>query len=95
MFKKVGLVVLLVVALLFTGCGGSTAENNDGEVAKIGILQLVEHPALDAAREGFLDGLKEAGLEEGKDIQVDYQNSQNDKSNLQTMAKNWLQIKTI
>ncbi|NMA02654.1 MAG: ABC transporter substrate-binding protein [Clostridia bacterium] len=87
MFKKVGLVVLLVVALLFTGCGGSTAENNDGEVAKIGILQLVEHPALDAAREGFLDGLKEAGLEEGKDIQVDYQNSQNDKSNLQTMAK--------
>ena len=87
MFKKVGLVVLLVVALLFTGCGGSTGENNDGEVAKIGILQLVEHPALDAAREGFLDGLKEAGLEEGKDIQVDYQNSQNDKSNLQTMAK--------
>ena len=87
MFKKVGLVVLLVVALLFTGCGGSTAENNDGEVAKIGILQLVEHPALDAAREGFLDGLKEAGLEEGKNIQVDYQNSQNDKSNLQTMAK--------
>ncbi len=87
MFKKVGLVVLLVVALLFSGCGGSTGENNDGEVAKIGILQLVEHPALDAAREGFLDGLKEAGLEEGKNIQVDYQNSQNDKSNLQTMAK--------
>ena len=88
MLKKMSLVVLLVVSLLVSGCGGSTGENKGGEdITKIGILQLVEHPSLDNARQGFLDGLKEAGLEEGKNIQVDYQNSQNDKSNLQTMAK--------
>ena len=33
---------------------------------KIGVLQLIEHNALDSAYKGFVDGLKEVGYEDGK-----------------------------
>ena len=64
------------------------ASNNveNGENYKIGVIQLVEHAALDATYEGFVDGLKEAGLEVGKNITIDYQNAQGDQSNCQTIA---------
>ncbi|NLX83657.1 MAG: ABC transporter substrate-binding protein [Clostridiales bacterium] len=42
----------------------------------VGILQFVQHPALDAARDGFLEGLKEAGFEDGKNVKINYQNGQ-------------------
>lgn len=58
----------------------------EGETFSIGVIQLAEHPALDAAYEGFIEGLKEAGFEEGKNITVDYQNAQGDQSNCQTIA---------
>lgn len=48
----------------------------EGDVPLIGILQLVEHPALDNARLGFVDGLKELGYEDGKNIKIDYRNGQ-------------------
>lgn len=53
---------------------------------KVGVIQLVEHAALDAAYEGFKEGLKEAGYEDGKNITIDYQNAQGDQSNCQTIA---------
>lgn len=43
---------------------------------KISILQIVEHPALNATRQGFLDELQKLGYEEGKNLIVDYQSAQ-------------------
>jgi putative ABC transport system substrate-binding protein len=43
---------------------------------KISILQIVEHPALNATRDGLLDELKKLGYEEGKTLIVDYQSAQ-------------------
>ena len=51
----------------------------DGGVSyTIGIGQFAEHGSLDNCREGFLEGLAEAGIEEGKNLTVLYENSQAD-----------------
>ena len=42
----------------------------------VSILQIVEHPALDAEREGLIERLKELGYREGQNIHIDYQNAQ-------------------
>lgn len=36
----------------------------------------MEHPALDAARKGFIDALSEKGFKENEQISVDFQNAQ-------------------
>lgn len=43
---------------------------------KISILQIVEHPALNATRDGLLDELKTLGYKEGKNLILDYQSAQ-------------------
>ncbi|MDD2431018.1 MAG: ABC transporter substrate-binding protein [Firmicutes bacterium] len=50
----------------------------------IGIIQILEHPALDAARAGFMDELKEQGI----NATYDYQNAQGDMATLYTIAGN-------
>ncbi|NLG58365.1 MAG: ABC transporter substrate-binding protein [Clostridiales bacterium] len=64
------LAALLMVALLLPGLG--LAE----EMPVVGILQYVQHDALDSAREGFIKGLKDAGFEDQVNIIIDYQNGQ-------------------
>ena len=49
---------------------------------KIGVIQLVEHAALDAANQGFIDGLNEAGIK----YSVDQQNAQGDQTACDTIA---------
>lgn len=58
----------------------------DGKVYKIGVSQFVQHDALDASYTGFLDGLKEAGFEDGKNLKIDYQNAQGEQANCATIA---------
>ena len=85
MLKKVGIFLLSLSLLLIGGIACSGAAS--GKVVTIGISQLVEHPALDSAREGFIEALKEAGYEDGKNIKIDYQNAQGDVNNAQTIAR--------
>ncbi|HEY7608583.1 MAG TPA: ABC transporter substrate-binding protein [Alphaproteobacteria bacterium] len=47
-----------------------------GRTYRIGFAQIVDHPALNATRQGFIDGLKSAGFEIGKNLVLDYQNAQ-------------------
>ncbi|WP_277998853.1 ABC transporter substrate-binding protein [Moorella sulfitireducens] len=95
--------LLLVISLLLAGCssGGSktagggqeSSKGNETKVIKLGIIQIVEHPALDAARKGFLEAMKAGGYEEGKNLQVDFQNAQGDQSTLQNIARKFAQDK--
>ena len=69
-----------------TAQAGSAASGETGETVKIGVIQQAEHPALDSAYEGFLDALKEAGYEDGVNMELDYNNAQGDTSNCETIA---------
>ncbi len=58
---------------------------NDGDTTttyRIGVIQLTSHPALDAAREGFVAGLDAAGI----DYTIDVQNAGGEQSNCPTLA---------
>ncbi|MDD1792187.1 ABC transporter substrate-binding protein [Enterovibrio makurazakiensis] len=46
------------------------------ETAKVAVSQIVEHPALDATRQGLLDGLKEKGYIDGENLEFSYQTAQ-------------------
>ena len=54
----------------------------DGETYKIGVIQLVQHAALDKTNEGFVAALKDAGL----NCDIDQQNASGDQSACQTIA---------
>ncbi len=83
------------MVLGLTGCGASEApQGQTKEKVKLGIIQISEHPSLDAARQGFLDLLKEQGYAEGDKLVVDYQNAQGDQGNLQTIARKLAQDKS-
>ncbi|NMD37893.1 MAG: ABC transporter substrate-binding protein [Christensenellaceae bacterium] len=53
----------------------------------IGILQFAPHPSLDNCRIGFIEGLKAQGFEEGKNIEIIYQNSEADMALTNQMAQ--------
>ncbi len=86
--KKLISVLLLVLAVAMAITPGLTAAQD--KVIKIGVLQLVEHAALDAAYQGFIDSLTEDGYIDGKNIEVDYQNAQADQANLMTMSERFV-----
>jgi len=79
----IAMMMAAAVALCFTSCGGDSKD----KVVKIGVIQLVEHAALDANYQGFVDGLKEAGYVDGQNIKIDYQNAQGEQANCVTIAE--------
>lgn len=68
---------------------GENAESEQKASIKIGIAQLVEHPSLDSTREGFLQALNDAGYVEGENLEVEFQNAQNEPSNNVTIAQSF------
>lgn len=79
----IAMMMAAAVALCLTSCGSE----KKSKVVKIGVIQLVEHPALDANYQGFVDGLKEAGYVDGQNIKIDYQNAQGEQANCVTIAQ--------
>ena len=55
---------------------------------KVGVVQLVEHPALDAANKGFVDGLASKGFKDN--VKIDQQNAQANQSNLNSIAQRFV-----
>ena len=87
--KGIALALTAAALMAFTGCGTNETTSN-GEY-KVGVVQLVEHPALDAANKGFVDALKEKGLSDK--ITFDQQNAQADQSNLNSIAQRFVSDK--
>lgn len=100
MRKAIGFVLSLSVIAILAGCGGqapasTTAASTpapaaaEAKTVKLGLTQFVEHPALDSVRKGILDALAEKGYQEGKNLQVDYQNAHGDMNNTVTIAQKY------
>ena len=91
MKKVVSMILVLALCLgccaVMSACSGG---QDDGKY-QIGIVQLVEHPALDAATEGF----KQAIIDElGEDaVEFDFQNAQNDANTCSTIANQFVSNK--
>ena len=81
----------LVMALgLLAGCGGEKKAAPEKKMVKVGIVQLVEHSALDAANKGFVDGMAANGYKEKENVTYDRQNAQADQANLQNIAQRFV-----
>ena len=86
--------LMLTLALGVMGCGGDKKEApKKAEKVNVGIVQLVEHAALDAANKGCVEGLASKGYKEGQNIAYDRQNAQADQSNLQNIAHRFVNNK--
>ena len=80
MKKMLCAALALTSVLSLAACGqsattGSSQEEGQGVTYKIGISQYGEHASLDNCREGFLEGLRQAGLVEGENLKVLYENA--------------------
>ncbi len=97
----IAVISILVLAACGGGDGGASSEPEEetdsekaneeeatesGDTYKIGATQIVEHPSLDAAYEGFQAALEDAGL----DVEFNYQNAQNDQNNVKTISDNFV-----
>ena len=80
-------IVSAVVAASLCLTALSAAKAKKAKLIKIGVIQLVEHTALDANYKGFVDGLAEAGYVDGQNIKIDYQNAQGEQANCVTIAE--------
>lgn len=94
--KRVVFMVLAVLLVLSAaGCGGNKqqpSQQQQTDKVNLGVIQILEHPALDAARNGFLDVFAENGYKDGEKLVLDYQNAQGQQDNLQTIADNKINL---
>jgi putative ABC transport system substrate-binding protein len=95
--RKLSYLLCIMVLFSLISCGNKeenkeaetkteTAQTEGTKKYKIGITQIVSHPALDQSREGFKDALKEAGL----DVEYDEQNAQGDITIANTIANKFV-----
>lgn len=102
MVKRKKIVSFMLAGMLagsvLTGCtktenSSDSSEKGSKEVKKIGITQLVEHPALDSSREGFVKALEDNGFKDGENVEIDFQSAQNDMPTTQSIASKFVSDK--
>lgn len=82
------LAAILIGTYFYTGRADAQQQTS---VPKVGILQLMSHPALDQIHQGINDTLKKNGYIDGKNVKIEFQNAQGDQSNLRTISKQFVQ----
>lgn len=86
-FSRAKLITGLVAtsALVLTGCSGSddSGAGSGSDSYRIGINQLVQHPALDSATEGFKAAFEDAGV----DVEFEEQNANGEQGTALTIAQ--------
>ena len=85
----IGICLILVLHLALPGVSGCGAKQY-----KIGITQIVTHPALDANRQGFIDQMAEEGFVEGENVTYIYDNPEGDMTLAATIAQKFVSENT-
>ena len=91
--KKRGIAMVLAMGMaagILTGCGKTVKRAAEEGIYEIGISQFAEHGSLDNCREGFLEGLREEGLEEGKNLKIQVSNADADTGTAAQIADNFV-----
>jgi len=85
--KKIGMALgTLALTLAALGSGGARAADEKS----VAVLAIVEHPALDAVRDGVRDGLQQAGFETGKNLKWQYQSAQGNVGTAAQIARKFV-----
>ena len=88
LMKGVAIATIAAMSMgMLAGCGGGKDEAKE---YKVGVVQLVQHGALDQANAGMIAGLADNGFVEGENLVVKQENAQNDQSNLQSIAQSFI-----
>lgn len=91
MKKLISLILAAVMALSLVACGSGNKDKDTGDKTyKVGVVQLVQHEALDAATQGFTDALKEAL---GDKVEVVEKNASGDSNNCTTIVNGFISDK--
>ncbi|WP_028234406.1 ABC transporter substrate-binding protein [Pseudobutyrivibrio sp. MD2005] len=101
--KILATVLASALALSMVGCGTDAAAKKEAESStaqtaestekdanqtyNVGVLQLVQHPALDTATEGFSDALKD---KLGDQVEINVQNASGDTATCATIATSFV-----
>lgn len=91
--KAIAILTAVILVAILGGCSKEEKTEKGEDIYVIGINQLVQHSALDSARQGFIDGLAEKGYVDGVNIKLDYENAQGDAAITQTIAKQFVSNK--
>ncbi len=84
---RIAWMAIVGCALLLAGAMNSQADQTKH---RVGITQIVEHPALDATRQGFLDQLAEDGFAPQHNLLFDYRNAQNNRAISSQIARKFV-----
>jgi putative ABC transport system substrate-binding protein len=92
----------ITLAISLSACGGGASQSAttpaepekkdeapaaEEKALTIGVTQIIEHPALDAAKKGFIDYLNENGFAEGEKVTYDFQSAQGSMDTATSIAQ--------
>lgn len=88
--------IILSAFIALTGCSSNVSEEAESHLGeqssktlKIGITQIADHPSLNAARDGFIERMKELEIE----TEISLQDAQGDTANAQLIAEKFVSDK--
>jgi putative tryptophan/tyrosine transport system substrate-binding protein len=82
--------VLLAIVIVFTSLSSFA---QDKKMIRIGVTQIVSHPALDGDQKGFESALNASGFKEGVNVIYDRQNAQGDMNKANAIAQKFIDEK--
>lgn len=81
---------MLATLMLGTALALVPAASHAAEKVSVAVTAIVEHPALDAARDGVRDELAAAGYKEGENLEFEYQSAQGQPATAAQIARQFV-----